>query len=375
MVSGGDSNPPPADDSTGGTGSDADSGTDGSGTDGPVATDGPDGSGGSEAGETGEDCDGTTCDANATCEVDTCVCGAGFEGDGETCTDIDGCADGPCFDGVICTDVAAPDEGYTCDACPTGYEGDGEVCTDIDGCVDNPCFDGVVCDDVPAPGEGYSCGACPAGFEGDGESCADIDGCAGSPCYPGVSCDDVPAPGDGFDCGDCPVGTYGDGIDCVTATVFEVGGLGSSSVLGPYFRANGFVADGDGTLVEFEQYLGLAGACNLDFYVFEAPTPGGALTQVWRDTVVAPAGTAYFNSGPMAVPIVNGNYYALGVGWNCTATYYWQSGGAWAGFDAGVGLFENNRWDNAYPGPSDFYTPPNTGTSSTTYPQRIFFAE
>jgi len=149
----------------------------------------------------------------------------------------------------------------------------------------------------------------------------------------------------------------------------------SSSNQGPYFRANGYVADADGTLVEFEHYLNPGGACNLDFYVFESGAPGGALTQVWRTTVAAGAGAGYQSSGPIDLPITNGMYYALGVGWNCSLTYYWSNGGAWAGFDAGIGIYNNNRWDNGYPGASDMYVPPNTGGGTTAYPQRVTFAE
>ncbi len=163
------------------------------------------------------DCfDANGCGSNATCNPATyaCSCNAGYEGDGENCQDINGCADDPCFAGVTCSDVAAPGTGYTCGACPAGYEGDGESCSDINGCANNPCFDGVTCSDIAAPGTGYTCGACPTGYEGDGESCSDINGCANNPCFAGVQCSDVAAPGTGYTCGDCPTGYEGDGETC-----------------------------------------------------------------------------------------------------------------------------------------------------------------
>lgn len=371
MVGGGDTEG----ETEGEAASDTEVGSDGSGpgdTDsGPSMTDGT----GDEPTTGGEACGGVTCDPNAICDLETCVCDPGFEGDGLTCTDIDGCAGEPCFAGAECTDVAAPDEGYTCGDCPAGTEGDGENCTDVDGCIGDPCFSGVACEDVVAPGEGFMCGDCPAGYEGDGIACADIDGCMGSPCYPGVACSDVAAPADGFTCGSCPAGLYGDGISCLSPSMYSVGGLTTTSTATSYFRANAFVASSDGTLAEFEQYLGLSGLCSLDFYVFEAAGPAGVLSQIWRGTVVAPASTGYQASGIIDVPTTSGNYYVLGVGWNCTATYYYQGGGGWAGVDVGIGAFENNRWDNAYSGASDFYIPPNTGTSSTAYAQRIYFAD
>lgn len=322
----------------------------------------------------GDPCGGMVCDTNASCVDEVCTCDEGWVGDGATCSDADGCTGNPCFAGVQCTDEPAPGTGFSCGACPDGYEGDGQICSDADGCAANPCFAGVMCSDVPAPGTGFSCGSCPAGYEGDGQACDDIDGCAGGPCYPAVMCSDVPAPNDGFTCGSCPAGLYGDGIACITPTDSEVGGLSNSANLGPYFRANGYVADADGVLVDFEVYLGNATGCSLDFYVFEAALPDGALTQVWRNTVVG-AGTGYQVSGLVDIDVTSGTYYALGVGWNCTLTYYWESSGGSIGADAGIGTFSNNRWDNSYPGASDFYVPPNVGAASTSYPQRVSWVE
>jgi len=49
---------------------------------------------------------------------------------GRYCTeDVDGCSDASCFEGVECSDVAAPGVGATCGACPSGYSGDGTKCT------------------------------------------------------------------------------------------------------------------------------------------------------------------------------------------------------------------------------------------------------
>ena len=40
--------------------------------------------------------------------------------------------------------------------------------SDIQGCLEGSCFEGVACLDVPAPGTGFSCGPCPSGYHGDG---------------------------------------------------------------------------------------------------------------------------------------------------------------------------------------------------------------
>ncbi|MCP4445180.1 MAG: hypothetical protein GY811_07550 [Myxococcales bacterium] len=141
-------------------------------------------------------------------------CPSGLEGDGETCSEVDGCDASPCFLGVDCTDVPAPGEGASCSDCPTGFFGNGIICTDIDGCDGDPCFPGATCVDNVPPAEGFTCGTCPTGFEGDGLSCTDIDECTGDPCFGDIECTDAVAPLTGFSCGACPPGTTGDGAQC-----------------------------------------------------------------------------------------------------------------------------------------------------------------
>eukprot|EP01051_Picozoa_sp_SAG22_P000466 SAG22_NODE_13_length_33548_cov_57.167773_18_plen_2478_part_00 len=83
-----------------------------------------------------------------------------FDGGDCTYTDIDACADSPCFTGVVCTDDAAS-TGYTCGACLIGYSGDGITCTDTDECADSPCSAGAACTDNTAPLTGFTCATSP----------------------------------------------------------------------------------------------------------------------------------------------------------------------------------------------------------------------
>ena len=87
------------------------------------------------------------CDTNASCTDDdgsfSCVCNAGYDGDGVECTNIDECADpalNNCSDNATCTDA---DGSFSC-VCNAGYDGDGVECTNIDECADpalNNCDD------------------------------------------------------------------------------------------------------------------------------------------------------------------------------------------------------------------------------------------
>ena len=49
-----------------------------------------------------------------------CDCNEGFEGDGESCLDIDECADSPCGQNSVCTNLAGS---FEC-ACDSGFGGD-----------------------------------------------------------------------------------------------------------------------------------------------------------------------------------------------------------------------------------------------------------
>ncbi|KAK3287956.1 hypothetical protein CYMTET_4564 [Cymbomonas tetramitiformis] len=117
------------------------------------------------------------CDAVTTCTNTAggraCgECPEGFMGTGEAgCRRTQTCAtdNGGCHTLTNCTDVW---DGVECGDCPPGYEGSGyTTCEDIDGCAPSPCFPRVACTDVPAPDVGYTCAGCPEGYKGDGETC------------------------------------------------------------------------------------------------------------------------------------------------------------------------------------------------------------
>ncbi|XP_023933575.1 uncharacterized protein LOC106153406 [Lingula anatina] len=110
-----------------------------------------------------------------------CMCQDGYGG--QFCEeDIDGCADNPCYFGVVCHDVPAPDLlynplGYRCGECPFGLIGNGQTCVDLDECqTENACQQG--CRNLAGEShyecfcfEGYALGA-------DGFSCVDINECS-----------------------------------------------------------------------------------------------------------------------------------------------------------------------------------------------------
>jgi len=91
--------------------------------------------------ETGNNnCD--ACDANASCENNACVCNDGYDGNVESCSDVDECGMGSdaCDANASCSNN---DGGYDC-SCNDGFDGDGFSCMGTAGYFE-PCEDPVVC--------------------------------------------------------------------------------------------------------------------------------------------------------------------------------------------------------------------------------------
>jgi len=149
------------------------------------------------------------CDANASCDGDRCVCDDGFDGDGETCTDIDECAGkNDCSVDASCSNTPGD---YDC-TCNDGYKGDGEDCKDIDECNEDLDNCSINADCTNQDG-GFKC-ECKDGFNGDGivcngskefgETCKEAQDCSSGLCLLGdfkmctISCTQQVAD----DCGD-----------------------------------------------------------------------------------------------------------------------------------------------------------------------------
>jgi hypothetical protein len=148
-------------------------------------------------------------------------------------------------------------------------------------------------------------------------------------------------------------------VDTVGSTATSAGGANIA-------RGNLFRVDSSRTLQQIEMFLGITlPAQNLTWSVYQHHSPTGAATLVWSSTVNTPAaGTAWYGSGPIAVPLVAGNWYSFGVGWTGPITYYWLANGP---TPVSFGEWQSGRLFANPPPPSISFT----GTDIAQYHQRV----
>jgi hypothetical protein len=171
----------------------------------------------------------------------------------------------------------------------------------------------------------------------------------------------------------CGVTCTGD--TCVEETTptteYEIGHpINDSWTASYYFRGNAYVAEASGIFAGFSQYINLTSPCTVDIYVLSGTSPTGPWTTIWSEQQEVDPGLGYVSSSLLDIPIEAGMAYGLGLAWNCSAEYAGNNTG-WPDYDAGIGIFYNNIWDNGYGGYSTTYTPPSSGSDSLAYGQYI----
>ncbi|XP_029103611.1 stabilin-1 isoform X2 [Scleropages formosus] len=175
--------------------------------------------------EVGADACGGLCDVNANCiptgpgSPPTCMCVAGYHGNGTYCQEIDLCEDGRggCSEHADCTKNVPGERACTCHE---GYTGDGVVCLEIDGCLENNggCHEAARCYKTGPNRVGCTCAA---GYSGNGHQCEPINPCKteNGGCDSNAYCNHT---GPGQRSCACLKNFVGDGLTCRGSLAYEV---------------------------------------------------------------------------------------------------------------------------------------------------------
>lgn len=151
---------------------------------------------------------------------------------------------------------------------------------------------------------------------------------------------------------------------------YPVGGRTRSWTASRYFRGNSYEAYTTTTLLRFSAYLGLSGSCTLGFYVFTSSSATGPFTRIWSNSVTS-SGTGFHSSGPIDLVATSGTFYTLGVGWDCSATYYSANYDTMTGLDGGIGYLRGNVWSNSYSGYTTGFVPSGSAAGGAHYEQIV----
>lgn len=179
------------------------------------------------------------CHIHATCEYSngtaSCVCKAGYEGDGILCSEMDPCVgltSGGCSRNAECIKTGT---GTHACVCQQGWTGNGRDCWEINNCLlpgAGGCHDNATCLYV---GPGQNECECKRGFRGSGIDCEPIVSCLeqASVCHPLATCQ-LAAPGV-WSCV-CREGYEGDGLLCYGNAAVELSFLSEAAVFNQWIH-------------------------------------------------------------------------------------------------------------------------------------------
>uniref|UniRef100_A0A8C5M7K7 Stabilin 2 n=1 Tax=Leptobrachium leishanense TaxID=445787 RepID=A0A8C5M7K7_9ANUR len=139
----------------------------------------------------------TFCHAHADCTfnegIPSCVCKAGYEGDGTYCKDVNPCSTST---GRVCNinaECVPTGPGKHKCVCRAGWTGDGQDCSEINNChqMNGGCHANATCIYM---GPGQSDCECRKGFRGDGIECEQLNACLeDKKCHFLASCKKIPS--------------------------------------------------------------------------------------------------------------------------------------------------------------------------------------
>lgn len=152
-------------------------------------------------------------------------------------------------------------------------------------------------------------------------------------------------------------------------TIDTIGGTTTATTRAASSKASLFRVDQTVLLLDYEMFLDVPGAESLTFFLHRYHSRAGTYVQEWSTTVAVNGtgvGPAWYSTGPIALTLVEGNYYQIGVGWPGTLTYHYVTSATNAPVSFGA-------WQRAqtpgFPVPATWPIP--AGHDSAQYFQRL----
>jgi hypothetical protein len=93
-------------------------------------------------------------------------------------------------------------------------------------------------------------------------------------------------------------------------------------------KASVFRVDSSVLMLDYEMYLNVPGPETLTWFVYRHHSRTGVATMEWTQQVAVNGtgvGPAWYSAGPIALPLVEGNHYMIGVSWPGTLVYYYNT--------------------------------------------------
>ena len=151
-------------------------------------------------------------------------------------------------------------------------------------------------------------------------------------------------------------------------TTETVGGTNAMVAGSNRGKASLYAVDQTVVLTEFEVFLDVPPNETLTFFAHRHHSRTGTATLAWSlpVTVAGGGGPLWWSTGPIAMPLVAGNYYTLGVSWAGVVTYFYSTASTGAPVSFG-------SWQRAHttsnPPPTTLVLP--AGVDVAQYHQRL----
>lgn len=120
-------------------------------------------------------------------------------------------------------------------------------------------------------------------------------------------------------------------VPLTAQTVETIGGTTTAPLRTNTSKASVIRVDSSVLLIDYAMYLNVPGQETLTWFLYRHHSRTGAATLEWTQQVTVNGtgvGPAWYSTGPIALPLIEGNHYMIGVGWPGSLTYHYTTSSA-----------------------------------------------